>query len=62
MILSKGHGIGAVFGVDAIIIDIEVNIVDGTKFHLTGLPDSAVKESEHQIESVVQIPRISNAS
>lgn len=51
MILSKGYG-SAVFGVDAIIIDIEVNIVDGTKFHLTGLPDSAVKESEHRIESV----------
>ena len=26
--------------------------MDGTKFHLTGLPDSAVKESEHRIESV----------
>lgn len=51
MILSKGYG-SAVFGVDAIIIDIEVNIVDGTKFYLSGLPDSAVKESEHRIESV----------
>jgi magnesium chelatase family protein len=51
LILSKGYG-SAVYGVDAIIIDIEVNIVDGTKFHLTGLPDNAVKESEHRIESV----------
>jgi magnesium chelatase family protein len=49
--LSKGYG-SAVFGVDAQIITIEVNIVDGTKFWLSGLPDSAVKESEHRIESV----------
>ncbi|WP_420385053.1 YifB family Mg chelatase-like AAA ATPase [Roseivirga sp.] len=51
MELSKGYG-SAVFGVDAQIISIEVNIVDGTKFYLSGLPDSAVKESEHRIESV----------
>ncbi len=51
MILSKGYG-SAVFGVDAQIITIEVNIVDGTKFHLSGLPDNAVKESQHRIESV----------
>ncbi|MBO3699621.1 YifB family Mg chelatase-like AAA ATPase [Roseivirga sp. E12] len=49
--LSKGFG-SAVFGVDAQIITIEVNIVDGTKFHLSGLPDNAVKESQHRIESV----------
>lgn len=51
MILSKGYG-SAVFGVNAQIITIEVNIVDGTKFFLSGLPDGAVKESEHRIESV----------
>jgi len=51
LILSKGYG-SAVFGVDAQIITIEVNIVDGTKFHLSGLPDNAVKESQHRIESV----------
>ncbi len=49
--LSKGYG-SAVFGVDAQIITIEVNIVQGTKFKLSGLPDNAVKESEHRIESV----------
>ncbi|GAB5523977.1 MAG: YifB family Mg chelatase-like AAA ATPase [Roseivirga sp.] len=49
--LSKGYG-SAVFGVDAQIITIEVNIVHGTKFKLSGLPDNAVKESEHRIESV----------
>ncbi len=51
MILSKGYG-SAVFGVDAQIITIEVNIVDGTKFYMSGLPDNTVKESQHRIESV----------
>ncbi|WP_339608222.1 YifB family Mg chelatase-like AAA ATPase [uncultured Roseivirga sp.] len=51
--LSKGYG-AAVHGVDARIITIEVNIVQGTKFWLSGLPDSAVKESEHRIESALK--------
>ena len=51
MILSKGYG-SAVYGVDAQIITIEVNIVDGVKFFLSGLPDNAVKESQPRIESV----------
>uniref|UniRef100_UPI004047164B YifB family Mg chelatase-like AAA ATPase n=1 Tax=Roseivirga sp. TaxID=1964215 RepID=UPI004047164B len=51
--LSKGYG-AAVYGVDAKIITIEVNIVQGTKFWLSGLPDSAVKESEHRIESALK--------
>ena len=51
MTLSKGYG-SAVFGVDAQIINIEANIVDGTKFHISGLPDNAVKESQFRIESV----------
>ncbi|MEL6539268.1 MAG: YifB family Mg chelatase-like AAA ATPase [Bacteroidota bacterium] len=42
----------AVYGVDASLISIEVNIVKGTKFFMVGLPDSAVKESQHRIESV----------
>jgi magnesium chelatase family protein len=51
--LSKGYG-AAVYGVDARIITIEVNIVQGIKFWLSGLPDSAVKESEHRIESALK--------
>jgi magnesium chelatase family protein len=51
--LSKGYG-AAVYGVDAKIITIEVNIVQGIKFWLSGLPDSAVKESEHRIESAIK--------
>lgn len=41
----------AVTGVDAHLITIEVNVITGTKFFVVGLPDSAVKESEHRIES-----------
>ena len=42
----------AVYGVNAAPISIEVNIVKGTHFFMVGLPDSAVKESQHRIESV----------
>lgn len=42
----------AVYGVSASLISIEVNIIKGTHFFMVGLPDSAVKESQHRIESV----------
>ena len=51
--LAKGFG-SAVFGVDAQVITIEVNVGQGTKFHMSGLPDSAVKESEHRVESAIK--------
>lgn len=51
--LAKTYG-AAVYGVDAKTITVEVNIVQGTKFWLSGLPDGAVKESEHRIESAVK--------
>lgn len=38
-------------GVNAAIITIEVNIIQGASFYLVGLPDSAVKESQFRIES-----------
>ena len=44
----------AVYGVSASLISIEVNIVKGTHFFMVGLPDSAVKESQHRIESVLK--------
>jgi magnesium chelatase family protein len=44
----------AINGVEASIISIEVSIVQGTKFFMVGLPDSAVKESQHRIESVLK--------
>lgn len=44
----------AVHGVEAITITIEVNIGQGTKFHLIGLPDNAIKESAFRIETVIK--------
>lgn len=44
----------AVNGIDAITITIEVNVFAGAKFHLVGLPDSAVKESQQRIESALR--------
>ena len=54
--LAKAFG-AAVYGVDAQIITIEVNVGQGTKFHMSGLPDSAVKESEHRVESAIKFHR-----
>ncbi|MEO9965573.1 MAG: YifB family Mg chelatase-like AAA ATPase [Reichenbachiella sp.] len=51
--LIKTFG-SAVYGVDAHIITIEANVISGTKFYMVGLPDSAVKESEHRVESALK--------
>ncbi|WP_109833223.1 YifB family Mg chelatase-like AAA ATPase [Reichenbachiella versicolor] len=51
--LAKTFG-SAVFGVDAHVITIEVNVTAGTKFYMVGLPDSAVKESEQRVESALK--------
>src|SRR5688572_29095601 len=51
--LSKTFGC-AVFGVDARKITVEVNVGQGTKFWMSGLPDSAVKESAHRVESAAK--------
>ncbi len=48
--LIKTFG-GAVHGVNAAIITIEVNIIQGASFYMVGLPDNAVKESQFRIES-----------
>ena len=48
--LVKTYG-SAVAGIDAYTITIEVNISQGIRFFMVGLPDSAVKESEHRIQS-----------
>ncbi len=44
----------AVHGIDAITITVEVNVFSGVKFHLVGLPDNAVKESQQRIESALR--------
>jgi magnesium chelatase family protein len=51
--LSKVFG-SAVYGVHAYTITIEVNVGQGTKFFLVGLPDNAIKESEQRIESALK--------
>ena len=43
-----------VYSVNATIISIEVNIVKGTHLFMVGLLDSAIKESQHRIESVLK--------
>jgi len=46
--LVKTYGC-AVYGIDAIKITVEVNLVQGKKFYMVGLPDNAVKESWFRI-------------
>lgn len=48
--VSKTFG-SAVHGVDARTITVEVNVTQGKEFHMSGLPDTAVKESQHRVES-----------
>ena len=44
----------AVNGLDATIITVEVNISRGVVFHLTGLPDNAVRESRDRIAAALE--------
>ena len=44
----------AVYGVDAYLITIEVNIDKGIGYHLVGLPDNAIKESNFRITAALQ--------
>ncbi|MDA3893193.1 MAG: YifB family Mg chelatase-like AAA ATPase [Salinivirgaceae bacterium] len=50
--LVKTYG-SAVFGIDATTITVEVNLTRGVAFHLVGLPDSAVKESQQRINAAL---------
>lgn len=50
--LVKTFG-SAIEGINAILITIEVNISGGTGFHLVGLADNAVKESQTRIISAL---------
>lgn len=52
--LVKTYG-AAVQGIHATTITIEVNVSQGIKFFLVGLPDSAVKESHERIVSALQM-------
>lgn len=45
---------GAVNGIEATTITLEVNILNGAKFVIVGLPDNAVKESQQRIDSALR--------
>ena len=51
--LVKTYG-SATHGIQATTVTIEVNIDSGVNFFLVGLPDNAVKESHHRIESALK--------
>jgi magnesium chelatase family protein len=60
--LVKTFG-SAVYGVEAVTITVEVNVLGGSGYFVVGLPDSAVKESLQRVESAVKsndyhMPRI----
>lgn len=44
----------AVYGVDAITISIEVNVMAGREYYIVGLPDSSIKESIQRVESAIK--------
>ena len=51
--LVKTYG-SAVSGIHATTITIEVDVAQGIKFFLVGLPDNAVKESEQRIRAALK--------
>lgn len=50
--LVKTFG-SAIHGIDAILITIEVDTSAGMQFFLVGLPDNAVKESQHRLVAAI---------
>jgi len=60
--LVKTFG-SAVYGVDAITITVEVNVMKGKNYFTVGLPDNPIKESLQRIERALNrngyvMPRI----
>jgi magnesium chelatase family protein len=51
--LVKTYG-SAVYGVEALTITVEVNVLSGSNYYIVGLPDNAVKESLQRVESSVK--------
>ena len=45
---------GAINGIEATTITLEVNILNGAKFSIVGLPDNSVKESQQRIDSALR--------
>lgn len=50
--LCKVYG-SAVVGIDAVPVTIEVNIDNGIGYHLVGLPDNAIRESNYRIAAAL---------
>lgn len=50
--LAKVFG-GAVYGIEAILVTLEVNIDKGVGYHLVGLPDNAIRESNYRIAAAL---------
>ena len=50
--LTKVYG-SSVFGIEATTITVEVDVVRGVGYHLVGLPDNAIKESNYRIASAL---------
>ena len=51
--LTKVYG-SAVFGIDSNTITVEVNVDKGIGYHLVGLPDNAIRESNYRIAAALQ--------
>lgn len=51
--LTKVFG-SAVFGIEATTITVEVNVDRGIGYHLVGLPDNAIKESNYRIAAALK--------
>ena len=51
--LVKTYG-SAVCGIEAMTVTIEADVSPGLNFHLVGLPDNAVRESQQRISTAVQ--------
>lgn len=51
--LVKTYG-SALYGVDASTITMEVDVGGGAKYFMVGLPDNAVKESWHRMETAIK--------
>ncbi|MEM9362233.1 MAG: YifB family Mg chelatase-like AAA ATPase [Bacteroidota bacterium] len=50
--LTKIYG-SAVFGIEATTVIVEVNVDKGIGYHLVGLPDNAIKESQYRIAAAL---------
>ena len=51
--LVKTYG-SALHGIEASTITVEVNILQGVRFVMVGLPDNSVKESQERIDSALR--------